>query len=417
MSAAESSAPGSTCRPEPRSGAILLLTYALGPFAPAVLLQGRHNVAWTLLSLLALLSWGGMVWRWDEVREAVGSGAVALVPWLLGVALVTVVWVIAGARALWLAGSDPRFATQRLPRWLRKPRLCMGIGFVLPGFGHLVSGHPRRAAVVAVITTSTGLPWLILWQANWIWQCNRDAGSAAVPGLALEVVFLTAAALAVCGTLAWVAGSLDGARLQAERLGHHVGLHGDRVALALLLTWILTLFNLQPAHLAGDLDRLAVPMQQQGYRLVPLCLEWTAMRLDRAEPRYPMVSADLLDALGKHASAESLRRDLRRHWESYAEHLLREEVRIDGLLYPPLISVTGDEELLPPWSAAGANRITSPGDSMQAAPMAGDSTTVPAAGRGDNATSVPSVDAPGTGDSLRPRKELPDMPPAGRDSL
>jgi hypothetical protein len=250
MAPSESNEPQKARRLRPRSGVVLCLAYVLGPFAPVVLRQGKHNLTFAVLSVLVLLVWGGMIWRWAEVRHAVTTGTIALVPWMLGVAAASSVWVLAMARALWLAGRDARFVPHRLPAWVCQPRVCMLLGFALPGFGHLVSDHPRRAAIAGAIATSTLLPWLVLWQAEWIWQCNRNAGSAAVPGLALEVVFLAAAAWAGCGSLAWIGASLDGARLQTLRLNQHAGLHGDRVALALLITWILTLLNLHPEQLA-----------------------------------------------------------------------------------------------------------------------------------------------------------------------
>ena len=158
--------------------------------------------------------------------------------------------------------------------------------------------------------------------------------------------------------------------------------------------------------LARDLDRLTSALQAREYRLVPLCLEWTAMRLDRAEPRYPMVSANLLDALGKHEAAQSLRRDLRQRWESYAEHLLREEVRIGGVLYPPLISVTDESEVLPPWSGASETAVPVAKDSTQAAATATDSTArlvVP---------NTPSV----LHDSTRSENTAPSTPPPSNGS-
>ena len=231
------------------------------------------------------------------------------------------------------------------------------------------------------------MPWLLLWQGAWVWQCNSNAGEDSVPGIALEVVFLLAAVFAAAGTLIWIAGSLDGARLQALRLGQRTGLHGDRVALALLVTVVMALVLLRPMRMAADLDRFAAPLQRSGYRLVPLCLELAAMGLDRADPRYPMVCAELFDTLGKHERAATLRNDLRRRWESYAEHLLREEVRIGGLLYPPLLTITGESEALPPFLADSTLSARTMGDSATATPAPKDS-LASAAAPGDSATST-----------------------------
>ena len=101
MPASESAEPQKARRMRPRSSVVLFLAYALGPFAPVVLRQGRGNLTWTLLTLLCVLTWGGMAWRWTAVRAAVTPGTVALVPWVLGVAAATGVWVLSAARGGW----------------------------------------------------------------------------------------------------------------------------------------------------------------------------------------------------------------------------------------------------------------------------------------------------------------------------
>ncbi len=332
-----------------RSGLILTLAYTCGPLAPALMRQGQNNLAWMSATGLAGLAWAAMLWRWADIRPALERGTLALVPWMLGVFVAACVWMLGWCRGVKLAGRDARFVPERLPSWLRAPRLVVALGLVLPGIGHLLSDHPRRAAVVLWNAIFPILPLLALWHSAWLWRCNRNAGAAAVPGTALEVVFLAAAGLAAVGLLAWIAGSLDGARLVARRGGRHDAMHGDAVALALLATLVLALVGLRPLRLAQDLDRFAGVLQQEGYRVAPLCMEMVAMRLDRAEPRYVMASAELLESFGKHEMALSLRETLRRRWESYAEHLLRQEVQVERMLLPPLIGPSGD---LVPWPQA-----------------------------------------------------------------
>ena len=330
-----------------KSDAILALLYLLGPFAPAAIRQGKNNFAWTILAALSFLTWAGVWWHWPALRQALETGRVALVPWMLGLAVATGVWLAAWCRALYLVVRDTRFVPETLSAWVRRSNICAFIGLALPSFGYVIAGHARRAAFVQWMTGSAVLPWLLIGHASWIWQCNRNAGRAAVPDIAVEVVVLSAAVLAVLGALAWIAAGLDGARLQALRAGERGEVHGDRVALALLVSLLLALLCLRPARLASDLDRFASSLQHDGYRLVPTCLELAAMRLDRAEPRYAMACAELLDTMGKHEPARELRDDLRRRWETYAEHLLQEEVRIGSVLYPPLMTVTGEPEPLP----------------------------------------------------------------------
>jgi len=97
-----------------------------------------------------------------------------------------------------------------------------------------------------------------------------------------------------------------------------------------------------PVGVARDLDSFASLFRAQGYRLAPLCLESLAMHFDRAEPRYVMVTAELLDVMGKHEKAGALREDLRQRWEGYAEHLMREELYLGDTLVPPFLDLGGD---------------------------------------------------------------------------
>ena len=115
-----------------QSGVILVLVYALGPFAPIVLRHGQRNLPWVLLAALSFFTWAGMLWRWRDLEMALETGAVALVPWMFGLFAAAGSWVMAWSRALWLAASDPRFVPARLPQWVREPRRCMLLGFVLP---------------------------------------------------------------------------------------------------------------------------------------------------------------------------------------------------------------------------------------------------------------------------------------------
>jgi hypothetical protein len=165
-------------------------------------------------------------------------------------------------------------------------------------------------------------------------------------------------------SLGWIGASLDGARLLAKRLGRDGMVRGDAVTLALLITLIVALFAVRPVHVAQDLDLFAASFQARGYRLVPLCLESGAMHFDRAEPRYVMVSAELLDAIGRHERAKDLREDLRRRWEGYAEHLMREELYLGDALVPPFLDMGGTPLLWSPEPGHAETFEVPAGDSL-----------------------------------------------------
>jgi len=185
-----------------------------------------------------------------------------------------------------------------------------------------------------------------------MWRCNGMAGTAAVPGLALEWLFLFVAVVATVASLGWIGAGLDGGRLLSRRLGRTGPVRGEAVTLALLATLLVALVTIHPVGVARDLDAFATSFRAQGYRLVPLCLESMAMGFDRAEPRYVMASAELLDVLGKHERATALRADLRRHWESYAAYLMQEELYLGDSLVPPFLDMGGDPL---PWSPEWGN--------------------------------------------------------------
>ena len=108
--------------------------------------------------------------------------------------------------------------------------------------------------------------------------------------------------------------------------------------MAVLVAIVAFGFTLGPSNLARNLDRVGTGMQHEGYRLIPLCMEYAAMNLDPAEPRYVMHTAELYDTLGKPEAARALRDDLKARWESYADMLLRQEIDTDAILHPEPIA-------------------------------------------------------------------------------
>jgi hypothetical protein len=327
-----------------RSGALALLAYTLGPFAPLAMRRGRRNGLWAGAALLCLLSWGATIWYWPQIRTLLEAGTLPILPWMLWgfgtTHLVLVMW----SRTLHLVGSDSRFIPERLAPWVRHPMTASVLGLFLPGIGHLAAGHSRRAALALWNAGCVGLMLATLWNGAWLWRCNNAAGSSGVPGLALEVLFLTAALLGCMGVLAWIGSSLDGARLIALRTAQRPILRSDWLAFLLLSTIILALALVRPASVARDFDHFAEAMQHEEFRLVPLGLELAATQLDPAEPRYPMQVAELYDSFGKHEAAQRIRERMRERWKTYAEQLLQEELHSGPALLPLPIGPPVDPE-------------------------------------------------------------------------
>ncbi|MFQ5599092.1 MAG: hypothetical protein ACE5G2_00910 [Candidatus Krumholzibacteriia bacterium] len=337
-------------RPHPkyRSGLVLVLAYGLGACAPLVLRQGRRSFVWALLGMLSLSAWAGMIWRWSDLQSWLETGRLPMLPWLLGVCGATLLGVTAWSRTLLLAARDERFVPERLPGWLRHPTVAGVLGLFLPGIGLLMSAHPRRAAFAVWNVGPLVLSILLLWRAGWLWRCNQAAGAQGIPLAALEVVLLASTFVAIVGALCWIAAALDGARLTAFRAGRRDGFRSDWLALSQLGTLILILVALRPASLAQDLDNFAAGMRPEGYRVIPLCMELGAARLDPSQPEYPMRAAELYDTLGMHEAARHIRDRLQDRWEVYAEMLLRQEVRAEDSLRPQPIDPDGPLATPPP---------------------------------------------------------------------
>lgn len=339
---------------EYRSGLLVLLAYTLGPFTPLVMRQGRHNLTWALVALVSVTGWGALLWRWPDVRDRVAQGIVPLLPFAFTLCSVTLLGIAAWSRAIFLAGKDPRFVPERLPRWLRRPAALAGFGLLAPGLGHLASGHPRRAATVFWIAATTALPILTLVRASWLWRCNRNAGTVSIPDLALEGVFLACAALAAVGVILWIGSALDGLRLRSVRNHGRSELRGDWLAATLLVAILTLVSTLQPVKLAHDLDQFAGAMRYAGFRVIPLTFESAATHLDPAEPKYRMQVAELLESIGKKKAAQGIRERMRERWSTYAEHLLREELHEGEELLPIPIGISeGDSTSGDPTSVPG----------------------------------------------------------------
>lgn len=300
-----------------RTGLLLVTAYVLGPLAPVVMRQGKGSVLWAILGLAGLPLWGLHVWRWSEISAWLANGVIPFLPWLLGMLVLTVLGTLAWARAIHLAGSDPRFRPDRLPRWIRGPGLIGYVGLFAPGSGLLLGGAPRRAAMAVANAGVVGVAALLLWKAPMLWKVNLATDAAPISTRTLEAAFLAAFTLGFLGALGWVASVLDGMRVGLQRIGGPRTALGDWMNLLLLVALVSLYIASEPKVVARDVDQYASSLEQRGMQLLPLQLMRVSRRLDPARPAYALHAATLLEASGRPEEAAQVRDELRAGWEEY----------------------------------------------------------------------------------------------------
>jgi hypothetical protein len=296
---------------------LFVVAYMLGPLAPVVMRQGAGSVVWALLGLAGAPVWALLVWRWPEVTAWLAQGRIPFLPWFAGMLALTVVGTLAWARAVYLAGRDPRFDAAKLPGWLRGPGLVGYVGLFAPGGGLLLGGAPRRAALAVVNAGIAAVAGLVLWHAPLLWKINLATDAIPLSGRTLETVFLAAGALGFLAALGWIASVLDGMRVGLQRIGGPRTALGDWLNLVLLVALAALYVTSEPSLMARDMDAYATSFEHRGMQLVPLQLVRLSQRLDPARPAYAVHEADLLEASGEPVHAAQVRAGLRGRWNEY----------------------------------------------------------------------------------------------------
>jgi len=308
-------------------GALLAMTYLLGPLAHLLTSEGRRRKIWCGLAVGAGMMGLAMALLWRDALEwHMASSLVALL-WFVTALLVILMGVTVWARALHLAGTVDGFSAHHLPRWVRKPAILVLLGLLLPGLGLIVAGYPRRAAGALWLVCPLAQAVLVLSHASWLWQWDGRVGQV-IPGFSLEIVLLAATILLVTGILAWLVQALEALRLVTQATGPRRGRHRAWIAVALVVAVAGFCVKFDPAATASDLDRYAAYLQGQGYRLIPLSLTLGAMHLDPSRPAYVIHTSELYAETGRHDRAVSLRNALAAKWQPYAMLLKREGVLV-----------------------------------------------------------------------------------------
>ena len=338
-------------------GALVAFTYLLGPFALLLTARGRRGKLWVVLGATAGLSGFVLALTWQEWLAGLTPGTMIASVWFL-TALATVgLGFTAWAWGLLVNGSTAGVAAQRLPWWCRAPVAVGALGFLLPGFGMLVMGRPRRAAWTLWLLGPVVQAVLILAHADWLWQGTRGASPGVPAGSTLEIIFLVATGVLCAGIVFWLFQALDSVRLVTHGVGARRSRRVYWLTAALGLTIVLFGVRFDPARLAEDLDRYATALQVQGMQIIPLTLTHGAVHLDPARPAYLIHTADLYAEIGREDRAVALRQELSAKWLPYARKL-RQDTRWFTAASSPLLSGRTAGEVT--WSGTD-NAENSPG--------------------------------------------------------
>jgi hypothetical protein len=157
----------------------------------------------------------------------------------------------------------------------------------------------------------------------WIWSLSQSQSSPGIPGHLLEVSFLAAAGMIVLGALGWIVQALDGVRLGSRLLeepkkksvGNERTNRRDMFGLALAGVVVAFALTFSPIPAAQEFDDRAMSLNTAGLQIIPLCMTWTAMKLDPSQPVYAAHAAQMYASLGNEEAAARLLRDLRLRWK------------------------------------------------------------------------------------------------------
>jgi|GEM_PF-2376527 len=302
---------------------LLALTYALGPFAILLTEQGRKSKPWLATGIasgalaIILVSMRGAILASTQT----GRG---LIPLFVFSALVFLGCFSVWARALLITGDAVLRRGKKLPSWVKTPWAAGGLSFVVPGFGLLITGCPKRAAAVVWSCWPALLSALMLGHAGWIWSVQQRTGHVVATAEILELVFLVTAIVAAVSVLGLTAQALEGARQAFPRSARIHNQRGDWYALALLGSVACLVVASDPTSVASRLDHHSESLHASGLRVIPLYMTLAASRLDPADSQYVLQAIDLNTELGRIDEAAGLRARLDEDLSAYVQVVMGE---------------------------------------------------------------------------------------------
>jgi hypothetical protein len=300
-----------------RALAVLALAYLAGAFGIAITPGGRARRGWLTTGIISATCCVVIVTATltGRLEEADNPWVVPLFP-LVTLVMFTIAGVV-WARAVSLALDAHQWQRACQPPFLRHP-LSVGIlCFLLPGVGHGLHRRRRRAAGAIVSLGPLVGSVIVLSQAGRLWSLSQASEPPVINVSSLEMIILTACAIAFMGAVLWLLQALDGVR-DATSSATARGSQTGGFALALLMALAAFAILFQPEHLAVELDVAAARLHQAGFKQAPWLLMEGASRLDPGQPLYALRRADLCEVAGHHDDAARIRRELHERWSDYA---------------------------------------------------------------------------------------------------
>jgi hypothetical protein len=286
--------PASAGRPSPRSAWLhVAAAYALGPLTVACWVPRVRRLPWAIAgagsvaAAVALLAGWPSFLSWTEGRHA------GVPIWVAVVAVVAGGLAVTWSRAIAAVGTRHPL---RAPEWLRHPRAVVTLGLLVPGLGLYLVGRRRAAARVFALLGPMAASALVLSHGSWLWELGRTGSAAGLSGNSLELVLLGAAGALAALLLVWLVQALEGARRASLVLGET---RSDSLSFALLAALAMLALTPQGAPLGRCLHDASVALRAGGFRIIPLVLCETAVRLDPASPAYLADAVEMNERLGR----------------------------------------------------------------------------------------------------------------------
>jgi len=305
---------------------LLLGIYGFGCAHPLLHKRRLSNFIWAALGLVGLVSCLYLLLSPNAFPDA-NSTKHLTISFLLALSLAAgILALLAWVRAVLALGRDPRLQPGALPNWLRRPSYIALAGLLLPGFGLLAFRHPRRASLAGICAGHAVYGLAMIGLLRRLSMRQSLAGINTSFSGFMEAWLAITIGMAVIGVLFWVGSALDGARLACMSTRQARSIAPDRYGLALLTAIVLFNLGFQPVSVAGELDGLALHLEQVGFSHLPFYLELAALRLDPSRPEYALQAADRGDTLGRHTWAAALRYEVRERWQNCAAQLTRPSI-------------------------------------------------------------------------------------------
>jgi hypothetical protein len=292
------------------SGVTLLLSYLAGPLSILATHRSRKSRHWVVIAVVSVILSVVVLamWRRPEFWSATGGPAGVIL--ILTAVVAAVMGCFAWTRAVILAGRHEGPRLRRSPAWMRGPFAAGILGLICPGMGLYAVGRSKQAAAALWMTCITGISFILVSKAGWLWNFNANAGAFAIRQDTLEYMLAGASILAVFGVLAWAAQALNGMRLAAPAKDRKAGPGKNWAAVALLVSVIAFLAFFRPAVIAEAFDMSASVAENRGMKIIPLRLSLIAGSLDPSRPEYTVRAIELYEKIGAQAAADQLRGEL-----------------------------------------------------------------------------------------------------------